>query len=455
MRKKIVLTGIVGALLLWCCSPAAADKLVLKDGTEYVGKKVGASGGRVAFSIGGKLRWFNESDVARIVKEAVPAAVKPAAAKAQPTPKAVDPSALSKEYPIRISRVFKAGDELRVAFQGEETSTEKVSSGGKVLKNETTVVKVELDADMKVLAVDAKGRITKAVYALRKFAGSVNEKAVEGVAAGEVLTAQPGPNPEAPPGHEKTVIQAKSGPLSPQALKALDVVISVATKSKPHDDPIFGSAAARRPKQPWSINKKAFADGLAGAGLSVDPANVTGQVTITDVREVNGIPCLRIEVKVDATGFSPPLPPGAKVLKSTMSVHLAGDFPVETSLPKLSSQERMAMTMQMSIPQEGGAKVQVDVTNTTVIRRAFSFIDKAPAAPVQPAPPAKVNPFAGKSAEFAEEKITLELPEPCPWHVQGGYGRYFIFYLKTAGKLAVLDILKGHLGGIWGQAGFR
>ena len=29
MRRTVILTGIISALLLWCCSPAAADKLVL------------------------------------------------------------------------------------------------------------------------------------------------------------------------------------------------------------------------------------------------------------------------------------------------------------------------------------------------------------------------------------------------------------------------------------------
>ena len=445
MRRTVILTGIVSALLLWCCGRAAADKLVLKDGTEYVGKKVGGSGGKIAFSIGGKLKWFNESDIAEIVKGPAPAAVKPATPKAAPTPKAVDPSAMSKGYPIRIVRVFKVGDELRVVFQGEETTAEKVSSGRKVMQDKTRRRKVELEADMKVLAVDAKGRVTRAAYTVRKFTGSVDGKAVAGVSAGEVLTAQPGPDPDAPPGHETTVIKAKSGPLSPEALKALDMVISVTTNGQPDEDAVFGSSDPRRPKQPWKINKKAFADGMAATGITVDPAKVTGQATIADVRNVGNVTCLRIEVKVDATGFSPPLPPGAKVVKSAMSLQLAGDFPVETSLPKLSSQERMAMTMQMSITQEGGAKVQVDMDNTRAVGRTFSFVDKTPAAPVEPPPAAKGNPFAGKTAEFAGEKITIELPEPCPSHVQGGYGRYFIFHLKTAKKLAILDILKGEI----------
>ena len=148
---------------------------------------------------------------------------------------------------------------------------------------------------------------------------------------------------------------------------------------------------------------------------------------------------------MDVKGFNLPLPPGAKVLKAALSVQLSGDFPVETSLPQLSSQQRRAMAMQMSVPQEGGAKVQVDMANTSVIGRTISFIDKTPAAPVVPAPVAKGNPLAGKTAEFAGEKITIELPEPCPSHVLGGYGRYFIFYLKTARTLAVVDILKGEI----------
>lgn len=253
----------------------------------------------------------------------------------------------AEDYQIRLERPFKAGDVLQLVAKGGETESLRLSEGDKVLQDKTSTLKVHVEAELEILAVDKKGRKTQLALTIRKFSGSVDGKAVKPPVAGSVVIATSGT--------KKTAFELKDGKLPKDIERLLGFVIETHKESdkSPGDDEAFGTSARKKVGDKWPVNKAAIVKSLKGDGLTIKEGDVSGTVKITELRKVNGVPCLHIESQFSVAGLSPPLPEGAKILSAKMGGSTMGDFPVDLKLPRLREALTANMALDMQMPGDG------------------------------------------------------------------------------------------------------
>ncbi len=283
----------------------------------------------------------------------------------------------AEDYQVRFERPFKAGDVLRLVAKGGETQTQRISAGEKILREKTSTLKVQLEAEVKILAVDKKGRKKRLALTIRKLTGSVDGKAVEPPTAGSVVIATSGA--------KKTAFELKDGKLPKDIERLLGFVIKTHSKSDgdEDDDALFGTSARKKVGDKWTANKAAIAKSLKGEGLTIKEGDVSGTVGITELSKVNGVPCLHIEGQVSAANFSPPLPEGAKSLSAKMTSRVIGDFPVDLKLPRLRDGVAVNMTMDIQMPADGeGPAKRMVISSSMWVQRELTPGREKPKAAV-------------------------------------------------------------------------
>ena len=411
----LALPAVVAVLLAAWGGPVRADRIVLKDGTTHEGKKVAEGGGKVAYLIGGKLRWFAQDDIAQILADG--ASTRPAGG--------------AKGHEIHLDRAFRVGDEYRLLASAEFTSVERSSRGGQALDERTEKLKVRLEADVKVLSVDRAGRPLDIELAVRAFDGSIDGKPA--VLAGErlVIVAESG-------GEGTQFKLAGAGKLDPNVSRLLDLAVALSDANAPEDDSLFGTSTERAVGETWPVNRDAMARAASAQGLSARPEDVRGTLRLAELRTVGKTPCLHIEGQVSIGKLSPPLPPGGKVLDANMTMAMSGDFPTDPNLPALSgaTQTRVHLHFQVPAPDGGGA-IEMRVDQTASQGRKLTPTKWPRGDDAQAA--AAAHPL------FQGEKVDVDLPEPSNRHAVGGQGRLLFFHLKGARKVAVVDVSLGRI----------
>jgi len=347
-----------------------------------------------------------------------------------------------KDFEIRLDRKFQIGDKLQFTASVSDNRNEKIFSGEKVVEDNQAALTVRMTADAKILAVNTAGQITRAQYTIRSFTGAISGQAAPTVAQGTVLIA------ESLKG--ETFLRPTRGKLPMDARELVALAISLESAEDRIDDPVFGTAGRKKVGQSWPVNAAKMAAFLARERMAVKPADIQGAMTLKGVRTIAAAPCLLIQGTVTIKRFKPPLPHGAKLTGAAMTMTFGGDFPVDTSLPRFGETSTMKMNAKMTMTTSKG-KIRMDMARSQTSKRNYV---PAAAKTVNPkiARPA-TKPASGKNGNETtksqptvdEDGATLELPEPCRDYVLAGGGRYFIFHLKTARKIAVADIRDGKI----------
>ena len=276
----------------------------------------------------------------------------------------------ARDFEIRLNRARSVGDQLRIVASAQAIETTKSSVDGEPGAAKASRRHVRLEADVEVLAVDREGAVTKSAWTLRKFMGAVDGKLVEPIPTDGVVVAETR--------GAETVFQARGWTLSPKVQKLLDLVIETHVEGAPSDDEALGTRDRKKLGERWPVNKDAMIKGLAREGLTIDKDALTGTTGITRFRNVGGVSCLHIEGNVSVKGFGAPLAPGAKMVSSKLEFHMAGDYPLDTSLPPLSHKLTSQRTIQMRTPSpEGGKEMQVDVSTTSTAEQSITLTKRA------------------------------------------------------------------------------
>jgi hypothetical protein len=85
-------------------------------------------------------------------------------------------------------------------------------------------------------------------------------------------------------------------------------------------DDAFGTPTPQRRGDAWPVNAEAMARLLSRQGVGVKARDVSGSVSIREVRVVGGVPHLLIQGKARVARYTPEvsfLPPGTKVVSAT------------------------------------------------------------------------------------------------------------------------------------------
>ncbi len=337
----------------------------------------------------------------------------------------------AKSYTIKLDRPFQVGDEMQLTAKGSEM--QRMTVGGRVVAEESHHHSARLLADMKVLAVDKAGRITRMELTVRRFTGTAGGKPVRAIARGSVLLASRG--------KEQTQIQLKGGRLDEAQQSVLQVAVPISQASDPGDDAIFGTDKKQALRQSWAVNSAKAAAALNSDEMAVKPANVSGTVTLFSQRTLHDAPCLYIKAQSMIKGFSAPLPEGAKVIRSQVSTRMGGYFPIDPALPCFTRDMSMEMRLDVTMPGPDGKATALKLHSVKLIAVKLAPLDRGPKPTTRPVKSDKPGPLAGMKPQFDGEKTTLDLPEAWHCYVLAGGGRYMIFHLKDAGTVAVVDLL--------------
>lgn len=262
------------------------------------------------------------------------------------------------DYKIKLARPGKKGETYRLEADGRETSQKRTSIGGRVVKQEDKDVKVHLDCIEKVLSVDKKGRQTLASITIRKFTVTVNGKSVKTLAPGRIVIAKAG---------EKDRFKLKDGEMPSEIGEFLDIVTGLTKDlANPSDDVMFGTTKRKSIGDTWSGNTAEMVKDMARSGITMAKEDISCRVKLVKAHKVDGVPCLRLSMRMSVKNIRPPLGENVKVVESTVETSMSADLPVDVAMHRLRDSERTTMKMRFEVSSPNG-KVDIETTSSKTL----------------------------------------------------------------------------------------
>jgi hypothetical protein len=138
------------------------------------------------------------------------------------------------------------------------------------------------------------------------------------------------------------------------------------------DDDVFGTNERKKVGDNWNVRGTEAVRDLAARGLTVKAENIRGSMKLEKAAVVDGISSLSISGRMDVDRIAPPLPPGFFVEKANASAVLSGEFPVDTSLGRLSETASMTIAfVGRGRPTLYDPEVTVAVQSEQSVQRKF------------------------------------------------------------------------------------
>jgi hypothetical protein len=250
----------------------------------------------------------------------------------------------AQDFAIQLQRPVKVGDRYGLSANGSEEQVSKVQVNGQAVPPRSSALTVALTAKAEVLAVSLTGREMKTRFIITKATRTVESATGELMPAGtEIIAEHKG---------QRTEFIIDNMPASPDLAKALTVVISLEDDEAPGDDVIFGTKERKRVGDTWPVNStEAAADFARRGGMKMDPKNMTGTTTLSEVTKIDGQSTLVISAVMTIKEVSIPLPQGIAVQHSEFKATFSGAFPVDGTKRAM----RKSMTMEGDISCAGKA----------------------------------------------------------------------------------------------------
>jgi len=269
------------------------------------------------------------------------------------------------DYEIRMSRPAKVGDAYELVASASSSEQVTFSTQGRLMGADKSFIAAKLECTVTVLQVDELDREKKVKLLVSKATMSTSKdgEQKEALPKGTQVVAQPGD------GQEEYLIDGRVVP--DEIAEMLGLFITFPT-SQVTDDDVFGTKDRKRVGDSWAVNSIKAANDLAAEGLKVDPEDFEGSTTIEKAVVVDGIPCLTLSSKMELSKVEPPLPPEMTLEKSSMSAAYSGNFPVDTSLRRLSEKTNMTMEIVAKgefAPNAPVVTMSVSAKHTTEVKQ--------------------------------------------------------------------------------------
>ncbi len=157
-----------------------------------------------------------------------------------------------------------------------------------------------------------------------------------------------------PPAEGALTLQG--GELTPDQRARLELVTNVHL-SRRTDDDVFGTDEPQSVGESWPIHAEVAAEDLSRIPMmTFTPEQLSGETTLVELAEVDGVPCQLLRSSMDGQGFElTNLPPGSTLRSADLEMRRAGAFPLDTSRQPLRSRTEMAMRMVIQLPAPNGA----------------------------------------------------------------------------------------------------
>ena len=193
-----------------------------------------------------------------------------------------DPFA-APDYEIKVSRAFKVGDKYHIHGTGMSNTTAKTTSGTPA-PDDTKQFRMEIDADVEVLAVNARGGETKRSYLIGKCVKlGDGDASKEILAKGRTLVAETKGN--------KTVFSLDGGPVTDEIADVLNVAI-ITDRDNAIDLTLFDPPAREHVGDTWLASPEALAAAHKKQGVELKPEDIGGRGKLESLSKVQDIDCL-------------------------------------------------------------------------------------------------------------------------------------------------------------------
>jgi hypothetical protein len=272
----------------------------------------------------------------------------------------------AQDYAIKLGLPLKVGQRYQFTATGSQSSENTVTAEERVVRNQKEELSLEMESEVTVLAIDAKGRSTKESHTIKKLLqGEGKQPLLE--AGTKVVASRPG---------SKQVFEIAGEPVADDVAKALELALEI-TSGGPTDDEIFGTTDRKKVGDRWPMNDAlALQDGnakLAGSGLAI--TKITGATTLQKVTKAGAVDVLHLAADLTAT-LAPAAQSPFTIADSTMTAAFTGAFPTDPTKSVHQEGETMTMSIKASgKPNPEGPVVQVASILKRSINRQWKLLD--------------------------------------------------------------------------------
>ncbi len=277
-------------------------------------------------------------------------------------------TAADEGHDIQLVRPKQVDQEYDLVASATETIRNRMSGGGQGGTDETIRRAVEIDAGVRITAVDDHGLPTQMALQVRKLTVRMNDDQYTPVEEGQTMVAS----------REEgaTVFRVEgSGALPAETSEVLASVVDLSPPPVSLDD-VFGSDRPRRAGESWSVDAGAASRMFTHMQLNARSRDVEGEVRFPELAEHDGHRCVRLEADMDISQLSfPPgaLPPGMHVQEASVAQQIGGAYPLDESLPPLRENALLTMSLhfegrmgqdqpQVSIRTDASRQMQWQIT---------------------------------------------------------------------------------------------
>ena len=268
------------------------------------------------------------------------------------------------DYAIQLTRPAAVGQKRLVS--GSVQTDDRTTGGpsGARPENQQQVSTLHFIVATEVQAVSARGNVQRAVLYVRRLTKESGGISAELAKPGEAITARL-------EGHER-VVEMQGARVAPDLQDALAALVPLRADDEPTDDDLFGTATRRRVGESWPVHADAFAR-MSSGGVTFDPRQVAGTVTLAGVKVSHGLPCLEVRWRLEAqhgTFKAGTLPSNLTGTMTTLSVTGAALVPVDAALPAEGRDSTLAGIGDFTGINGGG-----DELTLHRVRRQVSHLD--------------------------------------------------------------------------------
>jgi len=274
-------------------------------------------------------------------------------------------AALAEDYEIRLNRPMKVGDTYQVSATGNETRKTRVMAGDQEISGQSESLAMELEAAVKVLAVDANAtpsQVTLTVAKCLKVEGDTKTPLVpkDTVVAASLKDRKP-------------FFEINGAPVDPEVQKALAIAITLG-KGGANPDQAFGTTQRKKVGDRWTINADLTTEAMRKDGLEAKKEDVTGFLTIEKIVKVEETECLQLGAELNIANINGAVPAGFALDKATFQSRITSVLPVNTALPPRGMSGDFTVTFILKgKPNPDGPEIVVETVGTRHVTTKMTY----------------------------------------------------------------------------------
>ena len=258
----------------------------------------------------------------------------------------------AKTYTIKVKRDPKVGGKSHEHLKMTSEQSQKLTLGGKKLKEESEDLKGELTGIIEVLELSPHKKATKIKFTVEQFSFQKDVDTEQNpLKAGTVIIGTlEADGKEAYSADDKKV----EGPAEKVLKSLLD--LNPDKENESSDDIVFGTNQPRAVGSEWDVNKAAMLKSLPGdMPFKLTEKDISGKVRFPSVKVIDGKDhCLvRAEVKIIPRELKG-MPPSFKASKAVMTVSMEKLAPVDEKLSTPEEKQTFEMALNGTIDSPDG-----------------------------------------------------------------------------------------------------